>query len=133
MTRQLGAVIVGLALSACAARRPPARGDYGIPRCPPAAADHLLLHDALQCWFDAPHGRWRTLSWESHYAVLVVQVEAMELDDAEAIAQGFVTNQRAAFSEILIYAHREGEPSTIRRVRWTATDGFETLEFEVPK
>jgi len=133
VTRQLGAVLVGLALSACAARRPPARGDYGIPRCPPAAADHLLLHDALQCWFDAPHGRWRTLSRESHYAVLVVQVEAMDLDDAEAIAQAFVTNQRATFSEILIYARREGVASTIRRVRWTAADGFETLEFEVPE
>ena len=133
MTRQLAAVTVGLALSACAAHHPPARGDYGILRCPPAAADHLLLHDALQCWLDAPHGRWRTLSWESHYAVLVVQVEAMDLNDAEPIAQAFVTNQRAAFSEILIYARREGEPSTIRRVRWTAIDGFETLEFEVPQ
>jgi hypothetical protein len=133
VTRQLGAVMVGLTLSACAARRPPARGDYGIPRCPPAAVDHLLLPDALQCWFDAPHGRWRTLSRESHYAVLVVQVEAMDLDDAEAIAQAFVRNQRATISEILIYAHREGEPSTIRRVRWTAADGFETLEFTVPE
>ena len=57
----------------------------------------------------------------------------MDLDDAEAIARAFVTNQRATFSEILIYAHREGEPSTIRRVRWTAADGFETLEFTVPE
>ena len=66
------------------------------------------------------------------YKLLVVQVEAMDLDDAETIAQAFVANLRAAFSEILIYAQREGAPSTIRRVRWTATDGFETLDFEVP-
>ena len=49
------------------------------------------------------------------------------------LRRAFVANQRATFSEILIYARREGVASTIRRVRWTAADGFETLEFEVPE
>jgi len=117
--------------SACAARRPEQRRDDGIPRCPPATADSLLSDEALQCWFDAPHGRWRTLLRESHYDVLVVQVEAVDLRDAEAIARRFVAGERKTFSEILVYARPEAASgsSRIRRVRWTPETGFETLDF----
>jgi hypothetical protein len=117
---------------ACATHRPTSTAaDYGIRPCSVGAADRLLSIDALQCWFDAPHGRWRTLSHESHFAVLVVQVEAADLRDAESIARRFVASERETFSEILIYAQdeRPGERDVTRRVRWTQETGFETLDF----
>jgi hypothetical protein len=107
------------------------RNDFGIVRCPDAAQNDLLSPDALQCWFAAPHGRWRTLSHESHYNVLVVQVEAADLRDANAITQRFQSSGMKTFAEILVYVQREPSagPPLIRRVRWTKESGFETLTF----
>jgi len=117
-------------LSGCASRSP-VRNDYGILRCPAGAAGALLSVSALQCWFDAAHGRWRTLSHESHYDVLVVHVQALDLRDAGEIARRFVAGENGTFSEILVYA--EPEPPTgsarNRRVRWTRDTGFEVLDF----
>jgi len=122
-----------LAAVACGSHRAP-QFDYGIRPCPTGADGHLLSSDALQCWFTAPSGRWRTLSHESHYAVLVVNVEAADLDDAEAIARRFVAGERATFSEILVYVQDEGrtDDDTVRRIRWTLETGFEALDFSVP-
>jgi hypothetical protein len=122
--------LVGLCAAACAGRHPRVFPDIGIKACP-AGVNDLLSVDALQCWFSAPHGRWRTLSHESHYAVLVVQVEAADIRDAAGIARRFVDAERGAFAEILLYVQREartdGDP--IRRLRWTADLGFESLDF----
>ena len=84
-----------------------------------AAADHLLSVDALQCWFDAPHGRWRTLSRESHHDVLVVHVEALDARDAEEIARRFVTGESVNFSEILVYTQPES-PTVSSRIQRVA-------------
>ena len=135
-----GAALIGTAiviaaggLFGCPARQP-VRSAYGIPRCPAAAADDLLSVDALQCWFDAPHGRWRTLSHESHYDVLIVHAEALDARDAEEIARRFVAGESVTFSEILVYTQPESPTtsSRIRRVRWTPDTGFEALEFTAP-
>jgi hypothetical protein len=118
-------------LSGCASapRRP--SNDFGVNSCPPDAANALLSVDALQCWFSARHGRWRTLSQESHFDVLVVQVEAFDARDAEEIGRRFVAGERATFSEILIYVNPESraEPRRVRRVRWTDKTGVETVDF----
>jgi hypothetical protein len=116
----------------CAGRRPPVLPDIGITACPVSAAHDLLSVDALQCWFTAPHGRWRTLSHESHYAVLVVEVEAADIRDAESIARQFVDAERGTFSEILLYVQRQARSAGdgIRRVRWTSDLGFESLDFD---
>ncbi len=126
-------VLTVCGLSGCAARSA-VRSDYGIPACPRAAADDLLSDHVLQCWFDAPHGRWRRLSHESHLDVLVVHVEALDTRDAEGIARRFVAGERGRFSEILVYAQPESQTvsSRIRRVRWTRDAGFEALEFTPP-
>lgn len=117
--------------AACAAKRPIAVNDAGIPRCAADASAHLLSIDALQCWFDAPHGRWRLLTQESHYAVLVVHVEVQSLRDAADIARRFVAGEREHFSEILIYAESDAVsgPNRARRVRWTKDGGYEEVEF----
>lgn len=126
--------LLSYAICGCASSssgRAPARADsYGVPRCAAAASDTLLSVDALQCWFDAPHGHWRTLSTESHFDVLVVRVEAYDLRDAGDIARRFVAGQRDTFSEILTYVQPERRSrSTIRRVRWTRNGGFESFDF----
>jgi hypothetical protein len=38
-----------------------------------------LSPDALQCWFHAGRGRWRTLSRVSAHGALVVEAEAADL------------------------------------------------------
>jgi hypothetical protein len=132
---RLAAVIASVCtLAGCGARRMP-QSDLGVPRCAADGRTNLLSASALQCWFDAPHGRWRTLSHESHYQVLVVEVEAADLADADDIARRFVADQEAAFSEILVYARREPaqSPARVRRIRWTRSGGFETLDFSVPR
>ena len=134
MRRDASIVLIVWALGGCAIHRDavPA-ADRGIAPCPASAAARLLSTDALQCWFGAPGGRWRTLSHESHFAVLVVHVEAADIGDAEAIARRFVDGEQSTFTEILIYVRREfREGGVIRRVRWTAPRGFETLDFDSP-
>jgi hypothetical protein len=118
-------------VAACAGRRPPVLPDIGITACPASAAHDLLSVAALQCWFTAPHGRWRTLSHESHYAVLVVEVEAADIRDADGIARQFVDAERGTFSEILLYVRRDARSAGdgIRRVRWTSDVGFASLDF----
>jgi hypothetical protein len=127
-------VCAGIVSSSCAARRPVAR-DYGIPNCADDAGRDLLASQALQCWFTADHGRWRTLGHQSHLEALVVEVEARDLRDAEAIARRVVDPVSAAFSEVLVYV--QAEPADrlvrVRRVRWTRNSGFETLDFSSPQ
>ena len=101
--------------------------------CPAGTVDNYLLTQWQQCWFDAAHGRWRTLSDDTHYDTLVVQVEAASLADAEEIARRFVQVHGERYPlEILIYVHQESRvpPRTVRRVTWSAKSGFQTLDFE---
>lgn len=103
----------------------------GIGPCPRRAIANYLAAEFLQCWFEAPHGRWRTLNHEFHYTVLVVEVEAASLDDAHEITARWVRLHREKFSEILVYVQAESAPKTslVRRVRWTRAKGYETLEY----
>ena len=141
MVRTRGRVLISAALvcasivsSSCAARHSVAR-DYGIPDCPELAERDLLSSKALQCWFTAPHGRWRTLGHQSHLEALVVEIEARDLRDAEEIARRVVDPVASAFSEVLVYV--QAEPADrlvrVRRVRWTRSTGFETLDFSSPQ
>src|SRR5262245_51367444 len=85
--------------AACAMRQSLPRGDFGIPACPDAADKDLLAPNALQCWFTASHGQWRTLNHQSHLEALVVEVEARDLRDAVEIARRVTADEKArAFS-----------------------------------
>jgi len=121
------------ALSGCTRPRPPAN-NFGVPNCPASAREALLSVDALQCWFGARHGRWRVLKHESHLDVLVVEVEAFDLRDAEEVARVFARREGAEFSEILMYVHPErGDRDRVRRVQWTRDNGIATLDFNAPE
>lgn len=104
--------------------------DRGILPCPAAAHYDLLSAGALQCWFNAPNGRWRATNRVSAHGALVVEVEATTMVDAEEIARRFVIDRGGRFSEVLVYVQREwAADRTIRRIRWTEPTGFETMEF----
>ena len=107
-------------------------GDLGIPACPAPALTELLSPAALQCWLDAPNGRWRILGHESVHGAVVVRVKATQLRDAEAIAQRFVDDAGSRSSEILVYvtAESSGQRQITRRIRWAPRRGFDALEFE---
>jgi len=129
------AVAAAVMLAAgCASAPKPIVSVHGVVSCPDGAADALLAVEALQCWFPARHGQWRTLEHESHYDVLVVKVEAFDLRDAGEISSRFVANQHDAFSEIMIYAQPPGHSgqARIRRVRWTRGQGSDTFDFVAP-
>ena len=101
--------------------------------CPRGTVDDYLLDQWQRCWFDAKYGHWRTLSEDTHYDTLVVQVEAANLADAEEIARRFVKAHGGRYPlEILIYVHQETKAPArkIRRVTWSAKSGFTTLDFE---
>jgi hypothetical protein len=124
-------LVAALVATGCASRRISVQ-DYGIPPCPPSAQLDLFSPSALQCWFAAPHGRWRTLDHQSHLEALVVFVEARDTRDAEAIARRLVADPGAAsYSEILTYVRPESPDVTsrVRRVRWTRGGTFETMDF----
>jgi hypothetical protein len=127
-------VAVVAVLSSCTTVRRQPANDYGVNACTKAAAASLLSVDALQCWFVGRHGRWRTLKHESHFDVLVVDAEALDLRDSEEIARRFVAQQGREFSEILVYVYPEspGDRGRIRRIQWTREKGFETLDFDDP-
>jgi hypothetical protein len=109
----------------------PYPNDYGIARCPDGAQENLLSFRALQCWFDASHGRWRMLSRVAVYEALVVEAQATDLLDADEIARQLVAAGDGRFAEVLVYVQSESaaDPTLIRRIRWTRQTGFETLQF----
>lgn len=124
-------LVAAIMATGCASRRISVQ-DYGIPPCPPSAQLNLFSPNALQCWFVAPHGRWRTLDTQSHLEALVVFVEARDVRDAETIARRLVADTGASpYSEILAYVRPEmpDVTSRVRRVRWTRGGAFETMDF----
>ena len=142
MSRRAAIALVAATCAGCATVLPgrdrPAP-DIGVADCAAGAANALLSVDALQCWLRAPHGRWRILSHDSHFDVLVVQAEALDLRDAAFIANAFGANQGPTFSEILIYVRerlpegsRSGLSVRTRRVRWTKTAPLEIFDFTAP-
>ena len=123
------AAIAAATLTACAARSSdvPAAADR---RCDAGPVDNYMAARWQRCWFESAHGRWRTINHEFHYDVLVAEVEATSADDAEAIARRWVDVHRERFQEILVYVRpTAGTSAMMRRVRWTATDGYRGMDF----
>jgi hypothetical protein len=101
------------------------------PTCPPGPVENYLAANAQKCWFEAPHGRWRTLGHDLHYYTIVAEAEASSLEDADEIARRFVEVHGEKFEEILIYVQEVLAPKTsmIRRVRWIKGSGYDHLEY----
>jgi hypothetical protein len=102
------------------------------PRCPPPPVDNYLDERWQQCWFDAARGRWRTLSHDFHYNVLIVEVEAASLDDSEEIIRRFIDLHRERFIDITLYVHQEpaAQPGPVRRLHWDLdSNAIDRLDF----
>lgn len=119
--------------SACAATTfEDEEGSTVAGRCPSGAVDNYLEERWQQCWFEAGNGRWRTLGHEFHYDVLVIEVEAASLDDAEEITRRFVSLHAGRFTDMTVYVYQvpASMPGPIRRVHWAlGSDDLETLDF----
>lgn len=124
-------VLVALATGPGPDGAPLGVNDHGVSPCVAGAERDLLSVSALQCWFQARQGRWRIVSSVPTQGVLLVEVEAAEIDDAEEIAERFVASERGQYLEIMVYVQAEwaGPSTRIRRIHWTRRGGFETLEF----
>ena len=128
---RVAVVITAAGLAACA----PRSARLGIPTCPPGPVANYLADTVLQCWFDGPSGRWRTLNHEFHYDSLVFEVEAASLEDARQIAERIVSVHGKRFQELALYVRMgpvaDGRAHRIRRIRWSSRDGYESpLDFE---
>lgn len=131
----IAAVAVAIGLSGCGNRIPRVVLDRGIVPCAAGAEKDFLTADALQCWMDAPNGRWRLVDLGFHQDALVLDIVATSLDDAEEVARRAAANHSRDYTEILVYARPE--PSTaetmVRRVRWVrGSDRLDTLDFPGP-
>jgi hypothetical protein len=103
-----------------------------IPTCSPATGTAtFLVRDARDCWYQSPHGRWRLVSHDLHYDVLVVRTVAEHLDAAGDVGRRFAELHGERFREISIYVEQEADatPALIRRVVWTRAGGFSVLDF----
>jgi len=127
-----GPLVLAVALPACAAR---SAARLGIPECPPGPVANYLADQVLQCWFESPNGRWRTLGHEFHYDSLVFDVEATSLDDARTIAERIIAVHGQRFISLSLYVHApqlpDGSPGRIRRILWSSRDGYDApLDFD---
>ena len=131
-THLLAAAVIACLSSGCTPtpeKEPPVPD---APRCAPGPVDNYLSEGWQRCWFDAAHGRWRTLSHEFHYDVLVVEVEAASLEDAEEIIRRFIDLHRERFTDITVYVHMEpaSRPGPVRRIHWSSdAEALDTLDF----
>ncbi len=127
-------VVAAFALTAfggaCAAR------EGGVARpgapCGSGPVGNLLTPRWQQCWLTAAGGRWRTLHHDLHYDSFVVDAEADNLEDAREIAQLFIANQ-PRFRYLTLYVHKTpaATPGPVRRVSWSASAGFELLDYDL--
>jgi hypothetical protein len=113
-----------------------ARGNAGAARpgrpCGSDQAGNLLTPRWQQCWFTAAGGRWRTLKHDLHYDSLVVNVEAVSLEDAREIAERFIENQpRYKYLSLYVYQAPASTPGPVRRLEWARSSGFSTLDFNL--
>jgi hypothetical protein len=62
---------------------------------------------------------------------MVVQVEALNVDQARRIAERIVEPRRATFDNILVYVHRigGGRELAARRVEWTPRGGYVEMQY----
>ena len=77
---------------------------------------------------DAPI-TWAVVSATSAQRALVVDVDAVHVDQALAIAAAIVGPLREQYVEILVYLRRAGTASTLRRVQWTPAGGYVELVY----
>jgi hypothetical protein len=101
---------------------PPAGSDtFSAARTPPA------VKRAAQPW-----ARWTVTEQLVAGSVLVLQVETRHVAEALAIASELVEPVKARYTEVMVYFHRPGRPTTLppRRVQWSPSRGYVETDYE---
>jgi hypothetical protein len=127
----VGAVSCGGEQEPRVAKREVLAASTGFRACSPGPVENYLAAKAQRCWYEALHGRWRTLGHDLHYNTIVAETEASSLNDADEIARRFVEVHGEKFEEILIYVQEAAAPKTspIMRVRWIKGSGYDRLKY----
>ena len=71
-----------------------------------------------------PRPRWTITKRVSAHRALVVEVDTVHLEEAQAIARRIADPVQPRFTEILVLFHRPGRQELRRRVQWTREHGY---------
>jgi len=71
-----------------------------------------------------PRPRWTITKRVSAHRALVVEVDTVHLEEAQAIARRIADPVQPRFTEILVFFHRPGRQELRRRVQWTREHGY---------
>jgi hypothetical protein len=71
-----------------------------------------------------PPPRWTITRRVSAHRALMVEVDTIHLEEAEAIARQIAGPAQPRFTEILVFFHRPGRTELRRRVQWTREHGY---------
>jgi hypothetical protein len=124
------AALVVVGVLGCAA----SLGAWFVLSAPPAPANPLdsahtppAVKRAARPW-----ARWTVTEQTAAGSVLVLQVETVHVDEALSIARTLVERLGDRYTEVMIYFHRPGRPSTLppRRVQWTTGRGYDETDYE---
>jgi hypothetical protein len=72
-----------------------------------------------------PQTGWAVTKATAAQHMMVIEVEAERLDDAQGIAVQIVEPVRSKYDEVLIYVRQPGQGiPAVRRIQWTARGGY---------
>lgn len=97
----------------------------GGPATPAAAPDGpSLVNDG-----------WYVRNMATAHGAFVIEVEAEDPEQTEAISRALVEPIKDDYAEILVYINRLGDDSDLpaRRVQWTPRDGYVELTYDRPE
>ena len=106
----------------------PAPGDSQAPGAPPVPAagpdEPSLVNDG-----------WYVRNMATAHGAFVIEVEAEDPEQTEAISRALVEPIKDDYAEILVYVNRLGDDSDLpaRRVQWTPRDGYVELTYDRPE
>ena len=95
-----------------------------------------VLNQARDSSAFGPEEEWIVTKANSAHGAMVVEVEALRLEEARAIAIQIVQPMRSrGYEEILIYVRGQqgGLDDPMRRIQWTPTGGFVETEYDAAR
>lgn len=78
---------------------------------------------------------WYVRNMATAHGAFVIEVEAEDPEQTEAISRALVEPIKDDYAEILVYINRLGDDSDLpaRRVQWTPRDGYVELTYDRPE
>ncbi len=78
---------------------------------------------------------WQIRNMATAHGAFVIEVEAKDPSQVEAIAHALIEPIKADYDEILVYVSPAGDPSDLpaRRMQWTPQDGYVEIAYDQSK